>query len=64
MIITKEIEQREEDEELRDEIRMQPNGYYAIQICRKCRGHLHNPTGDVRTAKIVEQCAACYSKTL
>ncbi len=48
------------DNKLRDVIaKHSSNGLYATEICRKCKSFKATSDGDVKTAKIVNECKYC-----
>lgn len=45
--------------ELRDTVRKQPNGDYAISICLGCGEFRSDPDGNVDTCSFVRECRNC-----
>jgi hypothetical protein len=50
---------RESDMRLKEKVRTQPNGEYAVQICRRCEGYLSDRGGDIENVKFVSLCEGC-----
>lgn len=48
------------DKELRNQIREEWNGEYAISICANCKRYITSPQGDVNKAVITKNCTECF----